>query len=258
MDKEAVAVLEKEPSEKEISDKELNFSRLREKTKRLEAEAQESRRQAEELRQLREKDRLELEELKARQKELALQASLYEEDTEAPDEIIVSGKLKEKQKKLVERQAHVFRKEISDTKKEFEEKLRAQERENEERIKTALAEQEFLRLYATYGEDGISAELDAEEHLKTVLQLMKTPSEKAAYLSKHFEKKEKNKATLSQANRGNSDPINTGIGAGMSSGNSSNSGKVFINKASLKKPEELQSFNDSVMRSLGIGSTKPK
>lgn len=254
MDQEKTAgdVSEKELSEKELSDKEINFSRLREKAKRLEAEAQESKKMAEELKRLREKDRLELEELKARQKELALEASLSDDDTDAPDEVVVSGKLKEKQKRLAEKQARIIAREISDTKKEFEVRLRQQEKDNEKKLKEAMAEQELNRLLSIYGADGVSAELESNEHLTTALQLMSDKTAQASYLSKHFEKKEKLKATLSGDNRGNGDPINTGIGAGITSGVQSVSGTLSLNKASLNNPDELKSFNDNVLRSMGL------
>jgi hypothetical protein len=244
--------------QEDASDKELNFSRLREKTKRLELEAQESRKRAEELQALRDKDRRELEELRERQKELALEASLFAEDDESPDEIVVSGKLKEKQKKQAERQAHVLRKELSETRKEFEARLQEQERRSKEELSKALAEKELTLLYKTYGEEAIAAELDGNGHLQMAVSLLPTIAEKAAYLGEHFEGKEKARRLLEQSNRGNTEPINTGIGSGMvGRGDMIPSKQISLSAKDLSNAEAMTAFNDQVMASLGIkGRTK--
>ena len=244
---------QEKPAQEDISDKELNFSRLREKAKKLELEAQESKRRAEELQALRDKDRRELEELRERQKELALEASLFEDDEEAPDEIVISGKLKEKHKKQAERHAHVLRKELSQTRKEFEERLKEQERKSQEELSKALAEKELTRLYKTYGEEAITAELEGNGHLHMAVSLMPTIEQKAAYLSEHFEGKEKARKLLDQSNRGNTEPINTGIGSGMvGRGDMVPQTRISMSAKDLSNAAALTAFNDSVLKSLGI------
>lgn len=244
-------------TQESASDKELNFSRLREKTKRLEMETQEHRRRAEELQALRDKDRLELEEMRERQRELALEASLFEDEQESPDDLVVAGKLKEKHKRQAQRHAHVLQKEIAQTKKEFEAKLKEQEKKGEEKLAKALAEKELTRLYTTYGEEAIAAELDANSHLKVAVSLMPTIAEKASYLSEHFDSKDRARKLVDQSNRGSTEPINTGIGAGLVGQGNSLPAQVSISAKDLSNIDALKAFNDGVLRSMGIGS-RPK
>lgn len=231
------------------SDKELNFARLREKTKRLEMEALEHKKRAEELQAMREKDRRELEELRARQEEMALESQLFFDEEESPDELIDSKKLKEKQKKLSARQAHVLRKELDMQKKHFQNELERIKEANKNEIEEALATKELTRLYTNYGEEGINQELEANTHLKTALSLMPNISQRAHYLSQHFAEKEKANKMLKESERQQKDPMNTGIGAGLSGGNMQIE-KASLNPTNYNDPKFLQSFNDEVLSTL--------